>query len=141
MTCVFCEIVAGTRPAHRVFEDGSCLGFLDARPVFGGHVLLIPRVHYETLTDLPIDLVAPLFADVQRIAGAVEKALGADGTFVGINNKVSQSVPHLHVHIIPRKRKDGLRGFFWPRQKYVDENDAERVAASIREVLVANRGA
>jgi|SRR5580692_11828460 histidine triad (HIT) family protein len=132
MACVFCEIVAGTRPAHHVFEDEACLGFLDARPVFAGHVLLVPRVHVETFTDLPADRVAPLFTSAQRLARSVETALGADGTFVAMNNKVSQSVPHLHVHIVPRKKKDGLRGFFWPRQKYASEEDAARVAALIR---------
>ncbi len=132
MGCVFCEIVAGTRPAHRVFEDEACVAFLDARPVFAGHVLLVPRFHHETLADLPGECVGPLFTTAQRLARAVETALGADGTFVAINNKVSQSVPHLHVHIVPRKKKDGLRGFFWPRQKYANEEDAARVAASIR---------
>jgi histidine triad (HIT) family protein len=132
MACVFCEIVAGSRPAHRVFEDEACLGFLDARPVFAGHVLLVPRRHHETLTDLPAELLGPLFATTQRTVQAVETALGADGTFVAINNKVSQSVPHLHVHVVPRKKKDGLRGFFWPRQKYASDEDAARVAALIR---------
>jgi histidine triad (HIT) family protein len=137
MACVFCEIVAGTRPAHHVFEDESCLAFLDARPVFAGHVLLVPRDHVETFTDLPTDRVAPLFTSAQRLARSVETALGADGTFVAMNNKVSQSVPHLHVHIVPRKKKDGLRGFFWPRQKYASEEDAARVAALIRGVRKA----
>jgi histidine triad (HIT) family protein len=135
MACVFCEIVAAARPAHRLFEDAASLGFLDARPVFAGHVLLVPRVHVETFTDLPVELIAPLFAGAQRLAGAVEKALGADGAFVAINNKVSQSVPHLHIHIIPRTKKDGLRGFFWPRQKYANDDDAARIAALIREAL------
>ena len=137
MTCTFCEIVTGARPAHRVFDDDSCLAFLDARPVFIGHVLLVPRVHYETLADLPVELVAPVFATVQRLARAVETALGADGSFVAINNRVSQSVPHLHVHIVPRKKKDGLRGFFWPRQKYASEEEAERVASLIRDAASA----
>jgi histidine triad (HIT) family protein len=137
MACVFCEIVAGTRPAHHVFEDESCLAFLDARPVFAGHVLLVPRDHVETFTDLSTDRVAPLFTSAQRLARSVETALGADGTFVAMNNKVSQSVPHLHVHIVPRKKKDGLRGFFWPRQKYASEEDAARVAALIRGVRKA----
>jgi histidine triad (HIT) family protein len=136
MACVFCEIVAGTRPAHRVFEDEACVGFLDTRPVFAGHVLLVPRLHLETLADLPADLAGPLFIRVQRLARAVEAALGADGTFVALNNKVSQSVPHLHVHIIPRKKKDGLRGFFWPRQKYANEEDAAQVAALIRSAAM-----
>jgi histidine triad (HIT) family protein len=135
MACVFCEIVTGVRPAHRVFADEGCYAFLDARPVFPGHVLLVPRAHHETLTDLPADLVAPLFAGAQRIARAVETALGADGAFVAVNNKVSQSVPHLHVHIVPRRKKDGLRGFFWPRQKYASDEEAARVAAQIEGAL------
>ena len=132
MACTFCEIVAATRPAHHVFADEACVAFLDARPVFLGHVLLVPRTHHETLADLPAALIAPLFTGMQRLARAVEGALGSDGTFVAINNKVSQSVPHLHVHIVPRKKKDGLRGFFWPRQKYADDEHAERIAALIR---------
>jgi histidine triad (HIT) family protein len=135
MACVFCEIATSTRTAHRVFEDEACLAFLDARPVFKGHVLLVPRSHHETLADLPVGLVAPLFVDAQRVARAVEKALGADGTFVAINNKVSQSVPHLHIHVVPRKKKDGLRGFFWPRQKYESEEEAALVAAQIRAAV------
>jgi histidine triad (HIT) family protein len=137
MACVFCEIVTTARPAHRVYEDGACVGFLDARPLFEGHVLVVPRPHLETLSDLPDDLVAALFSGVQRVARAVESALGADGTFVAINNKVSQSVPHLHVHVVPRKKKDGLRGFFWPRQKYASDEDAARVAALIRAANAA----
>ncbi len=137
MSCAFCEIVTGVRPAHRVFEDESCVAFLDARPVFPGHVLLVPRAHHETLADLPGGLVQPLFANTQRVARAVEAALGADGTFVAMNNRVSQSVPHLHVHIVPRKKKDGLRGFFWPRQKYASDEEAARVAASLRASLEA----
>lgn len=137
MSCAFCEIVTGVRPAHRVFEDESCVAFLDARPVFIGHVLLVPRAHHETLTDLPVGLIQPLFANTQRVARAVEAALGADGTFVAMNNRVSQSVPHLHVHIVPRKKKDGLRGFFWPRQQYASEEEAERVAGTLRANLEA----
>jgi len=131
--CLFCEIVVGARPAHRVFEDAACVAFLDVRPVFLGHVLLLPRAHHETLIDLPGDLLVPLFTTAQRLARAVETALLADGTFVAINNKVSQSVPHLHVHVVPRKKKDGLRGFFWPRQTYASEEDAAKVASLIRD--------
>jgi len=130
--CVFCRIVAGEVPAHVVAGDEDTLAFLDARPVFPGHVLLVPRAHYETLTDLPPALVAPLFAAAQRLAGAVQSAMEADGTFVAMNNTVSQSVPHLHVHVVPRRRKDGLRGFFWPRQKYPSEEEMAAVAARIR---------
>jgi histidine triad (HIT) family protein len=135
MACVFCEIVAGSRPAHRVYEAETCIAFLDARPVFAGHVLLVPRAHHETLTDLPAPLLAPLFTCAQRLAGAVQSALAADGTFVAINNTVSQSVPHLHIHVVPRRKKDGLRGFFWPRQKYSSEEDAARVAALVRAAM------
>ena len=120
--CLFCDIVRGTRPSVRVFESETSFAFLDVKPVFQGHVLVVPKIHVETLTDLAPDAVGPFFVDVRRVTRAVERALGADGSFVAMNNRVSQSVPHLHVHIVPRKKKDGLRGFFWPRQKY--ENDA-----------------
>jgi histidine triad (HIT) family protein len=133
--CLFCEIIRGTRPAARVLETDTCFGFLDVKPVFAGHVLVIPRTHVETLGDLPVDLVAPLFTDVQRVSRAVERALEADGTFVAMNNRVSQSVPHLHVHVVPRKKKDGLRGFFWPRQKYADDDQMQALAARIRAAL------
>ena len=133
--CVFCAIVAGDKPARVVFEDEVALGFLDARPVFKGHVLMVPREHVETLTDLPVELVGPFFQRVRTVTGAVEGGLGAAGTFVAMNNRVSQSVPHLHVHIVPRNRKDGLRGFFWPRTKYADDTEAESYAARIRAVL------
>jgi histidine triad (HIT) family protein len=138
VACEFCEIVAGDRHAALVLEDQVSIAFLDTRPLFPGHVLLIPRQHYETLVDLPRDLVGPLFVNAQSIAAAVEKGLGAEGSFVALNNRVSQSVPHLHVHIVPRRRKDGLRGFFWPRQRYRDEAElaatAEALRAAIREL-------
>ena len=114
------------------------LAFLDARPVFRGHTLLVPRGHHETLGDLPAPLVGELFADAQRLAVAVEEGMDADGTFVAVNNRVSQSVPHLHVHVVPRRRKDGLRGFFWPRQKYESDEEMEAVAARIRGVLATS---
>ena len=110
--CVFCSIVSGESPAHIVFEDDISIGFLDTRPLFPGHVLLVPRIHVPTLPDLPSNQVANLFANVQMLSKAVPLALEAEGSFVAINNKVSQSVPHLHVHVAPRNRKDGLRGFF-----------------------------
>jgi histidine triad (HIT) family protein len=116
--CVFCDIVAGTIPAYRVFDDSSVLGFLDHRPLLPGHVLVIPKTHYQTLGDLPAPEVGPFFLVVQRLALAVEQAMHAEGSFVAANIRISQSVPHLHVHVVPRKPKDGLRGFFWPRQKY-----------------------
>jgi histidine triad (HIT) family protein len=124
--------VAGDTAAHVVASDGATIAFLDTRPVFPGHVLLVPRDHYETLTDLPPTLVAPLFDAAQRLARAVEAGMDAHGTFVAMNNRVSQSVPHLHVHVVPRRRKDGLRGFFWPRQRYASEEEMAEVAARIR---------
>ena len=113
VACLFCRIVAGEVAAQLVLEDEFCVAFLDHRPVFQGHLLLVPRAHHETLADLPDDLLGPLFADARRLSRAAEAAMGADGTFVAINNKISQSVPHLHVHIVPRRKGDGLRGFFW----------------------------
>ena len=123
-------------PAHLVASDGATLAFLDTRPVFPGHVLLVPRDHHETLTDLPPGLVTPLFEAAQRLARAVEAGMDAHGTFVAMNNRVSQSVPHLHVHVVPRRRKDGLRGFFWPRQRYADEEEMATTAARIRAAVV-----
>lgn len=108
---------------------------LDYRPVFPGHCLVIPKQHYETLPDLPVELLAPLFQEVQRVARAVETALGAEGSFVAVNNRVSQSVPHLHVHVVPRRRKDGLKGFFWPRQSYRDEQHMVEVRDLLRQAL------
>ena len=133
--CVFCEIVAGQVPAERVYEDGSVVAFLDRRPLFPGHVLVVPRRHAETLTDLSADEVGPCFAAVQRIAGAVERGMAAQGSFVAANNRVSQSVPHFHVHVVPRNRKDGLRGFFWPRKPYEDADHAAEVAGRVRAAL------
>jgi histidine triad (HIT) family protein len=133
--CLFCSIARGERPSHRVLEDETCVAFLDYRPLFPGHTLLVPRAHHETLADLPHELVAPFFANAQRLARAMETALLADGSFVAINNKVSQSVPHLHVHVVPRKKGDGLRGFFWPRQKYASEEATAEVAGKLRQGL------
>ena len=135
MTCVFCAIAAGDVPATMVSRDDDVAAFLDARPVFKGHVLVVPRAHVPTLSDMPPAALGTLFAAVQRIARAVEAGLGADGTFVAMNNKVSQSVPHLHVHVVPRKKKDGLRGFFWPRLPYADDAEREAFAARIRAAL------
>lgn len=118
-----------------VFEDERCVAFLDARPLFPGHTLLVPREHHEALWDLPDELVAPLFANAKRLSVAVRDAMGSQGAFVAMNNVVSQSVPHLHVHIAPRNRKDGLRGFFWPRSKYKSDKQAAAVAAKIRAEL------
>ena len=122
-------------PAHIVYEDDVVIAFLDHRPVFLGHTLVAPRAHIETLADLPADLLEPFFAPVQRVARAVEAGMEADGTFVAINNKISQSVPHLHAHVVPRRRKDGLRGFFWPRQKYRDEDQMIETARLIRAAV------
>jgi histidine triad (HIT) family protein len=129
--CKFCEVASKKIPAAVVFEDSISLAFLDHRPLFPGHTLLIPKEHYETLADLPASLVGPFFGNAQRLAIAVERGMHAEGSFVAINNRVSQSVPHLHIHIVPRKKGDGLRGFFWPRQKYRDEEQIREVQAAI----------
>jgi histidine triad (HIT) family protein len=134
-TCVFCAIASGEAPAHRVLDEGSCVAFLDARPLFPGHVLVVPRAHRETIADLPQGELTALFAAAQRVAMAVEAALGADGTFVAMNNRVSQSVPHAHVHVVPRRKGDGLRGFFWPRHRYASETEAAEVAAKVRGAM------
>jgi histidine triad (HIT) family protein len=133
--CVFCGIVSGDVPAFRVADEPDGVAFLDTRPVFAGHVLVVPRTHLVTLSDLPADLLPGYFALVQRLAVAVEAGLGAGGTFVAMNNRVSQSVPHLHTHVVPRTKGDGLRGFFWPRTRYTDDGEAQtyadRIAASL----------
>jgi histidine triad (HIT) family protein len=134
-TCVFCEIAAGRIPAPAVFESDRFLAFLDHRPLFPGHCLLIPREHYSTLSDLPVADTGPMFAHAARLCSAIEEAMGAQGTFVAINNRISQSVPHLHVHIVPRREKDGLRGFFWPRQKYQNDPQVEIIRSNIRSVM------
>jgi len=133
--CIFCQIVAGERPAQTVLEGEHTLAFLDVRPIFPGHTLLVPREHYQTLVDLPPSLVSDLFLDGQRLARAVQQAMEAEGTFVAMNNVVSQSVPHVHLHVVPRRRKDGLRGFFWPRQKYDGESQMADVALRIRTAI------
>jgi histidine triad (HIT) family protein len=135
VSCLFCAIVAGSEPAQVVLETADTLAFLDTRPLFPGHTLLVPKDHYETLIDLPQALIAPLFTDAQRLAGAMEVAFDAAGSFVAINNRVSQSVAHLHVHVVPRNSKDGLRGFFWPRTKYASPDEAEATAAKLRAAL------
>ena len=135
--CVFCGIVAGQTKAHLVLETDETLAFLDARPVFKGHTLLVPRRHVATLPDLPADLAVPFLTGTQRLAAAMTTALGAQGSFVAVNNVVSQSVPHLHAHVVPRTKGDGLRGFFWPRTKYADDAEAAGFAARLREVLGA----
>ncbi|SNB46581.1 HIT family protein [Geobacter sp. DSM 9736] len=133
--CQFCLIARKEVGAWTVFEDDLCIAFLDRRPLFPGHLLLIPRLHVVTLVELPNPLVAPLFTAARMLAAAVEDATGAEGIFVAINNRVSQSVPHLHIHIVPRRRKDGLRGFFWPRTTYGEETEAldmqKRIQAAV----------
>lgn len=133
--CVFCQVIAGRNGATKVVDDELAVAFLDTSPVFKGHVLVVPREHCETLLEVPGELLAPLFATVQRIQRAVMDAVDAKGTFVAMNNVVSQSVPHLHVHVIPRTKGDGLRGFFWPRQKYADRAEYEEHAQRIRRSL------
>ena len=133
--CEFCQVVRGELDRYVVFEDDLSLGFLDERPLFPGHVLLVPKGHYETLADLPRDLVAPLFLNARLLARAVEEAMSAQGTFVAVNNRVSQSVPHLHVHVVPRRRKDGLKGFFWPRNPYEGEEHQRQVQETLRAAI------
>jgi histidine triad (HIT) family protein len=135
--CLFCRIAAGSVPAHTVLADDHTVAFLDARPLFPGHVLVIPREHHETLAALPAELTGPLFARVRRLSAALPAALGAQGTFVALNNVVSQSVPHLHVHVVPRTKGDGLRGFFWPRGRYSGDDEAEQYARRIRAALAS----
>lgn len=134
-SCLFCRIVSGEIPATIVYEDENAIAFLDHRPLFPGHTLLVPREHVETLIDLPHALVGPFFETAQLLARAVELAMEAEGTFVAMNNRVSQSVPHLHVHIVPRRKKDGLKGFFWPRTKYKDDEEMKVVQLKIATAL------
>jgi histidine triad (HIT) family protein len=134
-TCLFCRIGEGKEPAALVLERPAVVAFLDHRPLFPGHTLVIPREHVETLGDLPGPLTAPLFDAAAAVARALEAGLGADGSFVAINNRVSQSVPHLHVHVVPRRRGDGLRGFFWPRGRYESPEVMEETRARIARAL------
>jgi histidine triad (HIT) family protein len=138
--CGFCAILAGGAGAHFVIDGDDVAALLDNRPLFKGHVLVLPRAHYETLADLPPGLISPLFGLVQRLSAVMPAALGAQGSFVAINNKVSQSVPHLHVHVVPRTKGDGLRGFFWPRSRYASEDEAASYAARLRDALAAEAG-
>ena len=133
--CLFCRIVSGEVPAVVVYEDENTLAFLDHRPLFPGHTLLVPRKHFETLGDLPATQVAPLFKSAQLLSRALESAMEAEGSFVAMNNRVSQSVPHLHVHIVARRRKDGLKGFFWPRTKYKSAEEMQLVQEKIAAAL------
>lgn len=133
--CVFCDVIAGRADAHVVHADEHTVAFLDRRPVFKGHLLLVPRLHVPVLADLPAELVPPVFSAAQQLSAAVVSGLGAQGSFVAMNNTVSQSVPHLHVHIVPRTKGDGLRGFFWPRRKYANDAEAADYAARITAAL------
>jgi histidine triad (HIT) family protein len=135
MNCVFCEIAKGLVTAEIVWRDESTLAFLDHKPLFPGHVLLIPLEHYATLADVPENLVRPVFHAAQHLERAVEAALEAEGSFVAVNNRVSQSVPHLHVHIVPRRKGDGLKGFFWPRRPYDSDAHLRETADKIRRAL------
>jgi histidine triad (HIT) family protein len=133
--CTFCRIASGAVAAAVVFETPKCLAFLDHRPLFPGHCLVIPRVHHELLIDLPDPVAAELFAHARRLSAVMEDALGAEGAFVAINNRVSQSVPHVHIHVVPRRKGDGLKGFFWPRRPYRDDAEMEAVRAELSAAL------
>jgi histidine triad (HIT) family protein len=137
--CAFCKIVRED-DGLRVFEDEHTLAFLDNRPLFPGHCLLIPKAHRETINDLPDSLLAPLFANVRMLSAAVERAMHAEGTFIAANNRVSQSVPHFHVHIVPRTKGDGLKGFFWPRRKYKGPDEIASVLSALHAAIAQVRG-
>jgi histidine triad (HIT) family protein len=139
--CVFCGIVRGEVATDTVGTTATAVAFLDTRPVFKGHVLVVPRAHVPTLVELPTDDLAPLFGFVRAVAAAVERGLGAGGSFVAMNNRVSQSVPHLHIHVVPRTKGDGLRGFFWPRRRYDSPEEAAGYARRIADALAADAGA
>jgi histidine triad (HIT) family protein len=133
--CIFCNIIRGAVPCFKVFEDDISLAFLDHRPLFPGHTLLIVKSHIETLLDLPDSLMGPLFANVRRLSQAVTQGMQAEGTFVAVNNRVSQSVPHFHVHIVPRRKGDGLKGFFWPRRAYKDQHEIDATLSALRSAI------
>jgi histidine triad (HIT) family protein len=135
MSCVFCGIIAGATPASFVLQDDDVVAFLDARPLFKGHVLVVPRAHVVTLGELPAELLPRYFTAVQRVSRAVPAACAAQGSFVAMNNVVSQSVPHLHTHVVPRTKGDGLKGFFWPRAKYASDDERDAFAAKISAAL------
>ena len=134
-SCLFCRIVSGELPATIVYEDDNSVAFLDHRPLFHGHTLLVPREHVETLGELSHKIIGPYFEAAQLLSRAVESGMDAEGTFVAMNNRVSQSVPHLHVHVVPRRKKDGLKGFFWPRTKYKSDEEMEEVKKKIKAAL------
>jgi histidine triad (HIT) family protein len=139
-TCAFCRIIADDDPDVLVYRSDEVVGFLDVRPVFHGHCLLVPRAHFETLDQLPVELAAPMLQATQVTMRALSDVVGAQGTFVASNNVVSQSVPHLHVHVVPRKRKDGLRGFFWPRHPYASDAALREMRARVRAAIDALGG-
>lgn len=135
MSCVFCQIISGDREAYKVLQTEQLIAFLDHRPLFPGHVLLMPKEHVEDFDRLPGELIQPLFLQAKRLSKAVQASLGAEGSFVALNNKVSQSVPHLHIHVVPRNKTDGLRGFFWPRNPYRDAEHMEAIRSKIAGAL------
>lgn len=139
--CTFCNIIRGSIPSHKVFEDDISLAFLDHRPLFAGHCLFIVKSHLETLSDLPDDLVGPLFLNVQLLSSAVIQGINAEGSFVAVNNRVSQSVPHFHVHIVPRRKGDGLKGFFWPRRAYKDADEIDQTLRALHSAIASLRNA
>lgn len=142
MSCIFCEIARGKIPGQIVFEDDASLAFLDNRPLFPGHCLLIPKEHVEVFSDLRPERVGPLFQNAKLLSRAIETGLGADGSFIAINNRISQSVPHLHVHVVPRRKKDGLKGFFWPRNPYKSDQESAEVQRKLKSAIavLAKRG-
>jgi histidine triad (HIT) family protein len=135
--CIFCRIASGEIATEVIAQDENTLVFLDHSPVFPGHLLIVPRKHVDTLIDLPDDQLAPFLAQVRRASKAVETGLGAEGSFVAINTKVSQTVPHLHAHVMPRKKGDGMKGFFWPRRNYSDDAHRQEIVAKLREAFLA----
>lgn len=135
MACTFCDIVSARSKAHVVWSEEATVAFLDNRPLFPGHVLVVPREHVPTIAEIPSTAVGPLFRTVQRVAAGVQSAMGAEGTFIALNNRVSQSVPHLHVHVVPRRKGDGLRGFFWPRNPYRDVSHMDQTRDAIRRAI------
>lgn len=135
MECIFCQIIEKTQPSYIVYEDDLTIAFLDKRPLFKGHCLLLPKAHFETLYDLPPELIEPLFSKAKLLGLAIEKAMAAQGSFVAMNNRISQSVPHVHVHLVPRKKGDGLRGFFWPRATYASVEEMQEIQRKIKQYL------
>lgn len=137
--CTFCNIIRGAIPSHKVFEDDLSLAFLDHRPLFPGHCLFIVKSHLQTISDLPGEFVGPLFQNVQLLSRAVTQGMNAEGSFVAVNNRVSQSVPHFHVHIVPRRKGDGLKGFFWPRHAYKDADEIDRTLRALHAAIASLR--